>query len=70
MALIFPLGVGTLPTLFKCFRERVLQPELVDFSKTVVFAKPLKGKSARIIMTMGMPGFVYRWYYGATRRAC
>jgi putative NADPH-quinone reductase len=25
----------------------------------------LKGKSARIIITMGMPAFVYRWYFGA-----
>ncbi len=24
-----------------------------------------KGKSARVIMTMGMPGLIYRWYYGA-----
>jgi hypothetical protein len=23
------------------------------------------GKSARIIMTMGMPGIVYRWWFGA-----
>ena len=27
--------------------------------------KFLKGKSARVIMTMGMPGWFYRWYYGA-----
>ena len=27
--------------------------------------KIFKGKSARIIMTMGMPGWFYRWYYGA-----
>jgi putative NADPH-quinone reductase len=25
----------------------------------------LKGKSARVIVTMGMPGFVYKWYFGA-----
>ena len=24
-----------------------------------------KGKSAHVIMTMGMPGLIYRWYYGA-----
>jgi putative NADPH-quinone reductase len=27
--------------------------------------KILKGKSARIIVTMGMPGFIYRWWFGA-----
>jgi putative NADPH-quinone reductase len=29
------------------------------------FVQILKGKSARIIVTMGMPGFVYRWWFGA-----
>ena len=25
----------------------------------------LKNKSARIVVTMGMPALVYRWYFGA-----
>jgi len=25
----------------------------------------LKGRSARIVVTMGMPALVYRWYFGA-----
>ncbi len=25
----------------------------------------LKGKSTRIVITMGMPAFVYRWFFGA-----
>ncbi|HEX3484467.1 MAG TPA: NAD(P)H-dependent oxidoreductase [Micropepsaceae bacterium] len=25
----------------------------------------LRGKSARIVITMGMPALVYRWYFGA-----
>ena len=25
----------------------------------------LKGKSARIVVTMGMPAIIYRWYFGA-----
>ncbi len=60
LVLIFPLWLGTLPAILKGFLERVLRPELVDSAKTGVFAKPLKGKSVRIVMTMGMPGFVYR----------
>ena len=28
-------------------------------------AKLLQGRSARIVVTMGMPAFVYRWYFGA-----
>lgn len=27
--------------------------------------KLLQGRSARIVVTMGMPAFFYRWYYGA-----
>jgi putative NADPH-quinone reductase len=65
LVFIFPLWLGTLPAIFKGFLERVLQPDLVEPSKKGKFAKILKGKSARVIMTMGMPGFIYRWYFGA-----
>jgi putative NADPH-quinone reductase len=65
LVIIFPLWLGTLPAIFKGFLERVLQPELVESSKQGQFVKVLKGKSARIITTMGMPGFVYRWWFGA-----
>jgi putative NADPH-quinone reductase len=65
LVLIFPLWLGTLPAIFKGFLERVLQPDLVEPSKKGKFTKIFKGKSARVIMTMGMPGFIYRWYFGA-----
>ncbi len=65
LVLIFPLWLGTLPAIFKGFLERLLQPDLVEPAKTGKFVKVLKGKSARVIMTMGMPGFIYRWYFGA-----
>jgi len=65
LVLIFPLWLGTLPAIFKGFLERVLQPDLVEPSKKGKYIKFFKGKSARVIMTMGMPGFIYRWYFGA-----
>jgi NAD(P)H dehydrogenase (quinone) len=65
LVFIFPLWLGTLPAIFKGFLERTLQPDLVEPSKKGKFTKILKGKSAHIIMTMGMPGFIYRWYFGA-----
>jgi putative NADPH-quinone reductase len=65
LVLIFPLWLGTLPAILKGFLERVLQPDLVEPSKKGKFTKIFKGKSARVIMTMGMPGFIYRWYFGA-----
>ena len=65
LVLIFPLWLGTLPAILKGFLERVLQPDLVGSSKQGKFLKLLKGKSARVIITMGMHGFVYRWWFGA-----
>jgi putative NADPH-quinone reductase len=65
LVFIFPLYLGTLPAIFKGFLERILQPDLLEPAKTGEFVKVLKGKSARIIMTMGMPGFIYRWWFGA-----
>jgi NAD(P)H dehydrogenase (quinone) len=65
LVLIFPLWLGTLPAILKGFLERVLQPDLVEPSKQGKFVKILKGKSAHVIITMGMPGFIYRWWFGA-----
>jgi NAD(P)H dehydrogenase (quinone) len=65
LVIVFPLWLGTLPAIFKGFLERVLQPDLVGPAKEGKFVKLLKGKSARVIITMGMPGFIYRWWFGA-----
>ncbi len=62
--IVFPLWLGTMPAILKGFLERVLQPEIFDAAREGRFKQPLKGKSARIITTMGMPGFVYRWWFG------
>jgi putative NADPH-quinone reductase len=65
LVFIFPLWLGTLPAIFKGFLERVLQLDLVGPAKQGKFVKLLKGKSARVIISMGMPSFVYRWWFGA-----
>jgi len=66
---VFPLWLGTMPALLKAFLEQVMRPG-------VAFAYPgtgggslartlLKGRSARVVVTMGMPSFFYRfWYLG------
>ncbi len=64
MILIFPLWLGGMPAIMKGFLERVLQPEIQPSGKAGRFATPLKGKSAHILVPMGMPGFVYRWWFG------
>jgi putative NADPH-quinone reductase len=65
LVIIFPLYLGDMPAILKGFLERVLQPDLVEAAKGKKFVKLLKGKSARIIVTMGMPALIYRWYFGA-----
>lgn len=65
LVILFPLWLGTLPAILKGFLERVLQPDLVESSRQGRFAKVLKGKSAHVVITMGMPGFIFRWWYGA-----
>jgi NAD(P)H dehydrogenase (quinone) len=73
LVFVFPLWCGDMPAIMKGFIERVLQPDLLairaarkgNVDQTVAEWKILKGKSARIIMTMGMPGWFYRWYFGA-----
>lgn len=65
IVIVFPLWLGTLPAILKAFLERILQPDLVEPSKQGTFVQILKGKSARVIVTMGMPAFVYRWWFGA-----
>jgi putative NADPH-quinone reductase len=55
-----------LPALLKAFLEQSFRPgfAIKSGAKTL---RPglLTGKSARIVVTMGMPGFFYRWYLGA-----
>ena len=65
LVIVFPLWLGGMPAILKGFLERLLQPDLVAAHKAGKFEMLLAGKSARVIMTMGMPGLVYRWWYGA-----
>jgi putative NADPH-quinone reductase len=67
IVIIYPLWLGTMPALLKAFLEQVLRPGFAigEAKQGQTWAKKLKGKSARIIITMGMPALVYRWYFGA-----
>lgn len=67
VVLVFPLWLGDMPALLKGFLERLMQPDLLDIQASGGKGswKFFKGKSARVIMTMGMPGWFYRWYFGA-----
>jgi putative NADPH-quinone reductase len=67
LLVVYPLWLGTMPALLKAFLEQVFRPgfafELRERGR--LWKRPLKGKSARIVVTMGMPVFFYRWYFGA-----
>ncbi len=62
---VFPLWLGTMPALVKGFLEQVLRPgEAFAYREHGFPQKLLAGKTGRIIVTMGMPVPVYRWWYG------
>jgi putative NADPH-quinone reductase len=63
---VFPLWHGTMPALLKAFLEHVFRPGFAMEYKERGFPKRLlAGRSARIVVTMGMPVLLYRWYFGA-----
>ncbi len=65
LVLIYPLWLGTMPALLKAFLEQAFRPGIA-LSYGDGFPIPLfKGKSARVIITMGMPALAYRWYFFA-----
>jgi len=67
LGIIYPLWLGAMPALLKAFFEQALRPgfAIAKTSGPGMWRKLLGGKSARIVVTMGMPAFVYRWYFGA-----
>ena len=64
----FPLWLGDMPALLKGFLEQVARPGFAfEYAKEGAGfpRKGLKGKSARVVVTMGMPALVYKWFYRA-----
>lgn len=62
LVFIYPILWGTLPALLKGFIERVLTPGFaVNFHKdSPLWDKLLKGRSARLIVTLNTPPLLYR----------
>ncbi len=67
LVVVYPLWLGGMPALLKGFFEQLLRPgfALQVGSNGLKFKRLMKGKSARIFVTMGMPGFVYKWFFRA-----
>lgn len=66
LVIFYPLWLGTMPALLKAFLEQVMR---YDFAFEPLpggrFRRLLKGRSARVVITMGMPAMAYRWFFGA-----
>jgi putative NADPH-quinone reductase len=67
LVIVYPLWGGSMPALLKAFFEQTFRPGFA-LSRTEPGKMPkrlLTGKTARIVVTMGMPALVYRWFFRA-----
>ena len=66
LVIVFPLWLGDMPAVLKGFFEQVLRPGFAIGKGPRGMGKGLlKGRSVRIVVTMGMPALFYRAYFGA-----
>jgi putative NADPH-quinone reductase len=67
LVFFFPLWLGGMPAVLKGLLEQVARPgfALSSLDGTGLPKKLLAGRSARLVVTMGMPALVYRWYFRA-----
>jgi putative NADPH-quinone reductase len=67
LVVFFPLWLGDMPALLKGFLEQVARPGFAfhDDGNGGFGKKGLSGRSARVVVTMGMPAMVYRYFYRA-----
>lgn len=67
LVVFFPLWLGGMPALLKGLLEQLLRPgfAMPRPGEGSITSKLLAGRSARIVVTMGMPALVYRWYFRA-----
>jgi len=67
VVIFYPLWLGSMPAMLKALLEQTLRPGFA-FSSSKIGRWPVKmmgGKSARVVVTMGMPALIYRWYFRA-----
>ena len=67
IVVVYPLWLGTMPAVVKAFFEQLCRKGFaIEASTKGGWPKQmLKGRSARVIVTMGMPAAVYRLMFGA-----
>jgi putative NADPH-quinone reductase len=67
LVFVYPTWWGSMPALLKGFIDRVFLPGRAYQAKpgSPLPVQLLKGKTARLIVTMHAPGWYYRWVTGA-----
>jgi putative NADPH-quinone reductase len=65
LVILYPLWLGDMPALLKGFLEQLLRPGFAVAMEGGLGAGLLHGKTARLVVTMGMPAIFYRFYFGA-----
>lgn len=64
IVIIYPLWLGSMPAALKAVFEQTFRPGFaIDTEAMRIWPGKLTGKSARVIVTMGMPAFLYRWFF-------
>ena len=65
LVFFYPLWLGDMPGLLKVWLEQALRPGFALEYGNGKSPKPLLGgRSARVVVTMGMPALFYRAYFG------
>lgn len=66
LVILYPLWLGDVPALLKAFLEQVMRPGFaLRYRDKGLPEKLLAGRSAHVVVTMGMPAFFYKLFYGA-----
>ena len=64
LVILYPLWLGDVPAALKALFEQVFRPGFA-FPKGAMGLNTglMKGRSVRVVVTMGMPALLYRWFY-------
>jgi len=66
IVIVYPLWLGDVPALLKGFFEQVMRPGFAFHPRPGKLpGKGLTGRSALLVVTMGMPAIFYRVYFSA-----
>ncbi|MBY8976141.1 NAD(P)H-dependent oxidoreductase [Rhodobacteraceae bacterium NNCM2] len=65
LVVVFPLWLGTMPALLKAFFEQLARADFaISQGGEGLMPEPrLRGRSAHVIVTMGMPALAYRFWF-------